>query len=608
MRVKPIEFLSGRGYYKRKRLQIIIITIITLAAACCLFYFTGKNLKYFLYVKSGVSNFEKNRIAYAMSDFNKALNIKPNSPLAIDGLGLIYVKQGDFERAEKTYAEAITAGLKSNSLINHVKYGDAYLDMGAYKNAEMEFAQAVKLNSIDSKALYGLGCCYHAYGSLDTAINYYTKSLTYSPKFTPARKNLTMAEDDKNKGAIYYLFDRNSDPLARQNLIASEGKKTYILDQKAAHLTGYDSDKHGKAGLEAALAPYLPGNRIYLTIDSNVQKIISSAMGWYKGAIVVLRPSTGEILGYYSQPTYRPNAIDKNWWEYYGNANKPLLNRAFDKLYEPGSIAKLITVSAAFETGVNLSKVFPKRCAGSTVFNNKVFWCSEKHGWVRSLEQAIETSCNIGTAFLGFAVGSAALSEYDTRFGFNDSFDIGFDDPVRKSEVKIPVQKSVSPLKDSDNYSIAMHSCGLAPDKSDPFLITPLHAAMLAAAIGNGGVMMKPYLVREIRNVNGRLIYEGQPSEYKRPISPATAEKLKALMISAVEKGIGQKAKVKGLLIAGKTGTSDSSSGNLKNAWFISFAPADKPEYAIAILGDGEGKGMIVSAPIAGEIYKALLK
>jgi penicillin-binding protein A len=605
--MKTIEHLSSRSYYKRKRLQAIIITILVLIAGYVIFYFSGKNLKYFLYVKSGVSNFENGKIAYAMSDFNKALNLKPNSPLAIDGLGLIYVRQNDFERAGKSYAEAISAGLRPNGTINHTKYGEQYLDMGLYKNAEIEFSQSVRLNGVDSKALYGLGCCYHAYGNLDAAINYYTKSLTYNPKFTPARKNLAIADDDKNKGAIYYMFDRNSEPLARQNLISSQGKKTYILDQKAAHLTGYDSEKHGKSGLEAALASYLPGNRIYLTIDTNVQQEIAKAMGWYKGAIVVLRPQTGEILGFYSQPTFRPNAIDKNWWDYYGNGNKPLLNRAFDRLYEPGSIAKVITISAVFENGIKESSVFPVRCAGSTVFDGKPFWCSEKHGKITSIEKTIETSCNIGTAFLGFAVGAPALSEYSARFGFGEQFDLGFSDPARKAEISIPVQKSVSPVKHDDRYSIAMHACGLSPDKKDPYLITPLHAAMIAAAIANNGVMMKPYLVKEIRNVNGKVMYQGMPRELKHPVSPATAAKLKELMIDAVEKGIGQKAKVKGLMIAGKTGTSNSANGIL-NAWFISFAPADNPQYAVAILCDGEGKGMTVAAPIAGEIYKDLLK
>lgn len=607
MRMKPIDHLSGRSYYKKKQATTITLIVAGLTVAAVIFYFTNKNLGFYLAVKSGVSNFEKNKFTDAMSDFNKALNIKPNAPEAIDGLGLIYVKQGDFEKAQQTYSQAITSGLKSNRYINHTKYGNQYLDMGAYKNAEMEFSQAVRLSSTDSKALYGLGCSFQAYGDLDRAISYYTKALTYSPKFTQARKNLSVAEDDKNKGAIYYLFDKNSEPLARQNLIAAEGKKTYLLDQKAAHITGFDSDKRGKTGLEAELAAYLPGNKIYLTIDSQLQQAVSRSMGWYKGSIVVLDPSTGAILALYSQPTFRPNAIDKNWWDYNGNSNKPLLNRATDRLYEPGSIAKIITVAAAYENAVKESSVFPVKCAGSTMFDGKAFWCSDKHGRINSIEKTIDTSCNIGTAFLGFSVGSPALTEYDMRFGFNTLFDIGFTDAIRKTEISIPVQKSLSPANDPDRFSIAMHACGLSPDRKNQFLITPLHAAMLSATIANDGIMMNPYLVKEIRNVNGKLLYQAVPKELKRPVSPATAEKIKALMIDAVEKGIGQKAKVKGISIAGKTGTSNGANNSL-NAWFISFAPAEKPQYAIAILCEGEGKGMTVAAPIAGEIYKGIFK
>ncbi len=607
MKISPIEHLSGRGYYRRKRAQIVSLSILGIAAACVLFYFSGKNLRHFLLIKSGIANFEKNKMAYALSDFNKAMNIKPNSALAIDGLGLVYVKQGEYEKAQKTYAEAITAGLKANSTINHTKYGNAYLDTGEYRNAEMEFTQAIRLSPTDSKALFGLGCCHHAYGNLDNAIKYYTKALTYSPKFTAARKNLSMAEDDKNRGAIYYMFDRNSEPLARLNLITSESKKTYILDHKAAHITGYDSKKRGKAGLEEALSPYLPGNRIFLTIDSQIQQIVARSMGWYKGAIVVLDPATGAILALYSQPTYRPNAIEKSWSEYASNPNKPLLNRATDRLYEPGSIVKMITTAAAFENGVKESNVFPVRCAGSTMFDNKAFWCSDKHGKINSIKQTIDTSCNIGTAFLGFAVGAPSLAEYNARFGFNETFDLGFTDQITKTQIKIPVKTSVFPTSDSSRYSLAMHACGLSPDKKNPYLITPLHAAMLASTIANNGIMMQPHLINEIRNINGKLLYKAVPRELKRPVSPATALKIKELMLDAVEKGIGQKAKVKGIQIAGKTGTSSGDRGAL-NAWFITFAPADAPKYAIAILCDSEGKGMHVAAPVANEIYKALLK
>jgi penicillin-binding protein A len=610
MRMSPIGHLSSKHYYKRKRWQIVVIVIAVLIAGYLIFRFSGENLGYNFAISGGIDKFKKGKLTYAMSDFNHALNIRPNGYMALDGLGLIAVRQNDFEKAQKYYTEALAAGLKHNSAIDHSFFGGMYLDQGLYKNAAIEYGQALKLNANDVEALYGSGCCFHASGSLDQAINYYNKALAINPKFTKARKNLSMAEEDRNKGAMYYLFDANGEPLARYNLIKSETQRTYILDQKTAHITGFVSERHKRSeGIEKYLAEYIPGNKIYLTIDTRVQNAAAKSMGWYKGAIVVLKPSTGEILALYSQPTYRPNTIEKDWWKVVDNANQPLLNRATDKLYEPGSIAKVITVAAAFERGISEKDVFPVKCAGSTQFDNQPFWCWQKHGKVKSIEQTIEQSCNIGCAYLGFAVGAPTLTEYNQRFAFGRQFDIGFYDKILGKQFSIPVKESYAPQNDKSRYETALHSCGLSIPKQNTYTyaITPLHAAMLAAAIANDGVMMNPYIIKEIRNINGKIIYQGIPSEAKRPITAATAKRIGELMVKTVNEGIGKKAQVNGITIAGKTGTSSDKNGVL-NAWFISFAPFEKPQYAISVLGDGEGKGMTVAAPVAGEIYKELLK
>lgn len=609
MRITPIGHLSSKHYYRRQRWQWITLAVIILAAGYMLFRFSGENLRYFIAIHAGMDDFNKNRLSYATSDFNNAINIKPNGALALDGLGLIAVKQNDFDKADKFYTEALAAQLKHNSTIDHTKYGDMYLDLGLYRNASFEYTQALKLSPNDPEALYGTGCCLHAEGNIDSAINYYNKALEFDPKLTKARKNLSLAEDDRNKGAMYYLFDTNGEPLARYNLIASDSKRTYIMDQKTAHITGFVSEKHNRSeGIEKYLAEYIPGNKIYLTIDSKVQDTVSKAMGWYKGAIVVIRPQTGEILALYSQPTYRPNTIDKDWWKNVDNTNQPLLDRATDKLYEPGSIAKVITVAAAYEHNINDSDVFPIKCAGSTQFDGKTFWCWEKHGKVKSTEQAFDESCNIGCAFLGFAVGSPTLSEYNQKFGFDQQFDLGFYDKARSEQISMPVAESHAPQFDADKYETALHACGLSIPGKSTYTITPLHAALMAAAIANGGVMMKPYIIKEIRNINGKVIYQGVPSVAKTSLSPLTAKRLTELMVNAVDDGIGKKAFIKGVDIAGKTGTSSNTIKGPLNAWFISFAPAEKPEYALAVVCDGEGKGMTVAAPIAGDVFKELLK
>jgi peptidoglycan glycosyltransferase len=585
----------------------MIYVVLVAGALFAAFHFFGKNIEYAYLVRTGADHLKKGKIAAATSEFNKAYNLKPDSGMAIDGLGAVALRQNDFDKSSKLYTEAIAAGLKYDSTLNHSELGASYLDCGLYKNAEAEFRQALKLNSNDALALYGMGSCMHANMNLDDAISYYNKALQNNPKLSKARKDLSMAEDDKNKGAIYYMFDRNGEPLARYNLIPGQGKKSYILDQKAAHITGFDSDRRQrKEGMEKYLTDYLPGNRIYLTIDTRVQNAISRALGWYKGAVVVLNPKTGEILGMYSQPTFKPSTVSGDeWWKTVDNPNHPLLNRATDKLYEPGSIAKLITISAALEYGIDMKTVFPVTCKGSIFLDGQPFFCSQKHGRVTSLEQAVDESCNIGAAAIAFAIGGPRLLEYNTKFGFGQKFDIGFTDTVSGRTISIPVQTSMAPNSDNDKFELANHGCGLST-KSGDYSITVLHAALLAATVANGGIMMNPHIVKEIRNINGKIIYQAVPEVVKKPISPATAAKLTELMLEAVDKGLGQKARVRGVKIAGKTGTSGKN--GILNAWFISFAPIENPEYAIAVFGDGEGKGMNVAAPVAGDIYKELLK
>jgi|GEM_PF-420281 len=609
---KPIGHLSDRNIQKKRREAMILWILAGAVVLYAVFNFFGRNFTYSMLVKGAMKNMDKGKLTLAISDLNKAMNMNPDGPLAIDGLGSVYLRQGESEKALKYFMDAISADIKYNKTVDHVKYGNYFLDQGIYDRAKMEFEQAARINDTSFEAFYGIGCCFHASMDLDNAIKYYNKSLSYNSKFVKARKGLSLAQDDRNKGAIYYMFDRNGEPLVRYNLIPGQDKKTYVMDQKAAHLTGYERIKdQTKEGLEKYLASYIPGNKVYLTIDTQVQDVISKYMGSYKGSIVVLNPKTGEVLGMYSQPTFRPSAIQNG--EYYldrkWDANRPLLNRATDKLYEPGSIAKLITLAAAYEYGINEPDIFPVKCSAYASYDGTPFLCWAKHKSVKSIEEALETSCNIAAAQIGFAVGGPRLVEFSNKFGFDQPLDLGFRDPITKNFVSIPALTSKAPINHRNKYEIAMHACGLTPDQRRmPYMITPVHAAMMAAAIANGGTMMKPYLVKEIRNVTGKLIYEAQPKEFKNTMSPLTAKKLTELMVSDVEspKGTGKKARVLGLKVAGKTGT--SGGGGILNAWFITFAPADDPKYAIAILGDGEGKGMTVAAPIAADIYKALIK
>ncbi len=600
---RPLPGLSSGGRYQnRKRTQIITIGILALIVGIIVFYFGGRQLKYLYYIKTGISNYNNGKISYASSDFNKATNLNPSGPLALDGLGLVSIKQNDYEKTEKYYTEAIAAGLKQNDFINHVKYGNQFLDIGAYKNAEIEFTHALQLNPAEVSAISGLGSCQFAYGNIDAAVAFYNKAIQYKPNLTKTKKLLEAAEDARNKGAIYYMFDKNGDPLARYNLINSKTKRTYILGPNAAHVVGCDvPGRKFSTGVDGAFSKMVPGIRIYLSIDTKVQQAIAKGLGWYRGSIVVLDPKTGDILGLYNQPTFNPNSLNADWWRIFENSNKPLLNRSIDKLYEPGSIAKVVTLGAIFDKNIPENKMFPVTCKGWTSLNGKTFYCWKKHGKVNTIERSIESSCNMGAAQMGYAVGASGLTEYGSRFGFGSTLNLGFKDFASGLNISIPVKTSTVPMDGGGNYNVAMQACGLGEN----YRITPLHAAMLAAACANSGIMMEPKLIKEIRNVEGTLIYKSEPTELKKSMLESSAKKIASIMVNTVENGIGKKARIRGVMVAGKTGTAGKSGELL--AWFIAFAPADNPKYALSILGDGEGKGMDIAAPVCATVLNEIL-
>lgn len=421
----------------------------------------------------------------------------------------------------------------------------------------------------------------------------YEQALNLDPKNKKIQVLLEQAREERDRGSIYYIFDRNGVPLALE--WAKNGEKGYPFGKEFAHIIGYydtnETNNRGSAGLEKVYQSYFPGNKLYLTLDSRIQRVLSKAMGWQKGAIVVLNPRTGEILGCVSQPTFTPEKIHEGWWDYIGNKNTPLKDRALESLYEPGSIIKIVTSAAAVEKNLNLNTVFPLYCKGYTYIDGKIFYDWQKHKTIRSLEEAFDTSCNMAYAKLGSTLGEDTLFEFNNRFGFNSL----------PKTINIPMSMGVSPKLGLTKYELAEAATGLGKD----FRITPMNAALIASAIADDGVMMSPYMVDKLTNINGKVLEENKPQVYKNTISRQTAQFLTTMMVNDVERGIGVKARVKGIKIAGKTGTSGSRDPNF-HAWFICFAPAQNPKIAMAILAENGGTGKDVAAPIAHKVFEGI--
>jgi peptidoglycan glycosyltransferase len=587
---KPIS-LSRKRRTKLPSVRTILLIIIIFCGLV-----TSKTILMNQYdYLMGLKYWRTGDLELARMEFNKVLTRTPGDAKAVDGLGLIEMKADNLDKAKSLYDQAIQMGLGFSRKFDHLKTGQAFIDKGQYPQAELELQHALEIQPNNADIYAALGTTERALDQTSQAIKYYETALHLDPKNKMAQTQLDEAHSERDRGSVYYIYDRNGVPLALE--WTKNGNRGYPMGKEFAHLIGYvdqnTTNNRGSTGLESVYQKDFPGNKLYLTVDSRIQLVISKALGWEKGAIVVLDPHTGEILGSVSQPTYTPEKVHEQWWSYIDNKNTPLKNRAFEGLYEPGSIVKIVTSSAAIEKNLNMSSVFPLYCKGYTYIDNKIFYDNEKHKEIRSLEEAFDTSCNVSYARLGIAIGEDTLFEYDNRFGFNS---------VPKT-INIPVAQGNSPKLGLTNYELAESATGLG----DTFRLTPLNAALIVSAIANDGVIMSPYLVQKLTNIEGTVLEENKPVVYKNAINRQTAQFLTTMMVNDVERGIGVKARVKGIKVAGKTGTSGSRNPNF-HAWFICFFPAENPQIAMAILAENGGTGKDVAAPIAKKVIEGMME
>ncbi|HVZ81182.1 MAG TPA: penicillin-binding transpeptidase domain-containing protein [bacterium] len=578
--------------HRRTKLPSFRTTILFLALFIVLLASKTSLMNQVNYLK-GLKYWHNGNLELSRMEFNKVLSRTPGDAKAVDGLGLVEMKAGNLEKAKELYDQAMRMGLTYSKKFNHTKTGQSFIDEGKYNVAELELQHALELQPSNPEIYVALGTVDRALGQVGKAVKYFETAVNYEPKNKEYQSLLEKSREERDRGSIYYIFDRNGVPLALQ--WTKNGERGYPMGPEFAQLIGYldqqAADNRGSMGLEKVYQSYFPGNKLYLTIDSRIQRVLSRAMGWQKGSIVALDPRTGEILGCISQPTFTPEKVHSQWWTYISNKNNPLKNRAFESLYEPGSIIKIISSAAAVEKDINLSNVFPFYCRGRMVIDGKDFMDWQKHKEIRSLEEAFDTSCNIGYARLGLALGEDTLLEFNNRFGFNS---------VPKT-LELPVVASTCPKLGLTRYELAETATGLGP----AFRITPLNAAMIVSAIANDGVLMSPYLTEKLTNIDGKILEQHKPVIYKNTISRPTAQFLTTMMVNDVERGIGVKARVKGLKIAGKTGTSGSRDPNF-HAWFICFAPIENPKIALAIVAENGGTGKDVAAPIAKKVFDGI--
>ena len=424
-----------------------------------------------------------------------------------------------------------------------------------------------------------------------------------------------------------------SDCLGFQN----EAKRYYPNDALAANVIGFvGTDDEGLDGVEQALDPLLKGEvreerltvdgqrrpildsifagrRVYgsdycktvsLTIDSTIQFMVEQELDRAMAennpdsiTAIVMDPKTGEILAMASRPSYNPN----RFWEY---PQENWKNRAVSFIYEPGSTFKAVVAGAALQEGiVTPNQVFFDpgyvMVSGRRIQN----WSNESYGAV-TFTDIVKKSLNTGFAQVGLSLGAEKMMHYTRVFGFGER--TGIDLPGEEEGILF----NADDMRDSDIATTAI---------GQSIAVTPLQLVTAMAAIANGGTLMHPYIVREIRNPDGSVYEERAPREIRRVLEPTVDRTLIGLLEQVVASGGGKKAEVKGYRIAGKTGTAQKirreTAGYLEGRYiasFCGFAPVEDPIFTVLVMIDdprgGDFYGGQIAAPVASRIFTQLLR
>lgn len=407
-------------------------------------------------------------------------------------------------------------------------------------------------------------------------------------------------------------------------------ERTYTEGPLYAPVTGYSSQIYGTSLLESAedgilagfdnrlttfpwwdqlTRTHRPGGSVHTTVNPRMQRAAFDGLGGKKGAVAAIEPRTGRVLALVSTPSYDPGELSGNdaavsaaWHRLNGAGPRPMLNRALQQTYPPGSTFKVVTAAAALESGkvtdieAPTDSPDPYPLPGTaTLLGNAAEGCEDA-----PLKDAFRASCNSVFARLGARIGLRDMSAMARRFGFNDPR-LRIPSPVAPSNFDARMDASQVALSAIGQYDTAA---------------TPLQMAMVSATVANGGRLAPPSLVDKVADARGVMIADGPHRPTRQVIGPVAAQQLQEMMIDVVAHGSGRRAAIKGVTVGGKTGTAQHGVRNegTPYAWFISWARAKdsyEPAVAVAVVvedaaadrADISGGGS--AAPIARAVMAA---
>ncbi len=401
--------------------------------------------------------------------------------------------------------------------------------------------------------------------------------------------------------------EMNSRPGLRMgDLIGKAGiERMYdaILRGKNGRLR-IEVDAYGRPGRVLAREPAESGQSLVLNLDATLQGIAEQALGNHTGAVVAMDPRNGEILVLASHPAYDPNQFSggispANWRRLTKDPGLPLINRATEGAYEPGSVFKIFTGIAALSEGV-ASRTSVIHCPGSLRLGAWVFRDLAAHGSVNFV-RGTAVSCNVMFWTLGRALGDARLHRYATAFGLGQTtgIDLPSESPgiMPSAEWKARVRKE--PWYAGETLNVAIGQGYVQT--------TPLQIARGAGALGMGGTLVRPRLARRILSPDGVEVQTFSAQTSRVPVNATAVATLREGMRLVVSGGTGRAAAVPGLAMAGKTGSAENPRGQ-PHAWFVGYAPVDNPELVVVAFVEHGWRGGVRAAPIVKAVFAAAVR
>jgi peptidoglycan glycosyltransferase len=402
-------------------------------------------------------------------------------------------------------------------------------------------------------------------------------------------------------------------------------ERRYPTRDEFAHAIGYNFTNLGRTGLERYRNPALSGqsannlqtildqlqgkkrrgDEVVTTLDPNAQQVANKALAGHEGAVVALEPRSGAVRVMASSPAYDPNDLrSTKTYEHLAkdSGGKPLVNRATQFGYAPGSTFKVVTATAAIDSGefTMQSTVNGRndvRISGVPLQNDE----NESFGAL-TLTQGLTKSVNTVWAQVAERLGKATMARYMRRFGFDRKPQLDYPAEEMSSSGEYSGARLISPT----SSRVDVGRMGIGQDK---LAVTPLQMAEVAAAVANRGTLMTPHMTDRIVDPDGRTTQRISPHVQSVVMRSSTAAAVTTMMEAVVNEGTGTAAQIAGVQVAGKTGTAETQIGAaINNVWFIAFAPASAPKVAIAVTLKGvPGQGGSFAAPIAREVMERLL-